>query len=111
PFIYDNTRLLLLSKTDKFPNGLANSSGHVGRHLMTHFRPTVFLAFDDRHINIYMGPSAQKHSIDDLNADNFDHGGLGFIRGPQISVSTVGLEGGTIAASTMPPPPGVPRWG
>jgi gluconate 2-dehydrogenase alpha chain len=24
PFIYDNTRLLLLSKTDKFPNGLAN---------------------------------------------------------------------------------------
>jgi gluconate 2-dehydrogenase alpha chain len=111
PFIYDNTRLLLLSKTDKFPNGLANSSGHVGRHLMTHFRPTVFLAFDDRHINIYMGPSAQKHSIDDLNADNFDHGGLGFIRGAQISVSTVGLEGGPIAASTMPPPPGVPRWG
>src|SRR6202045_3192602 len=25
PFIYDNTRLLLLSKTEKFPNGLANS--------------------------------------------------------------------------------------
>jgi gluconate 2-dehydrogenase alpha chain len=29
-FIYDNTRLLLLSKTDKFPNGLAHSSGQVG---------------------------------------------------------------------------------
>src|SRR6185312_950420 len=26
-FIYDNSRLLMLSKTDKFPNGLANSSG------------------------------------------------------------------------------------
>ena len=36
PFIYDNTRLLLLSKTQKFPNGLANSSGEVGKHLMTH---------------------------------------------------------------------------
>ena len=36
PFIYDNTRLLLLSKTDKFPNGLANSSGEVGKHLMAH---------------------------------------------------------------------------
>ncbi len=36
PFIYDNTRLLLLSKTDKFPNGLANSSGQVGKHLMAH---------------------------------------------------------------------------
>ena len=31
PFIYDNTRLLLLSKTDRFPNGLANSSGQVGQ--------------------------------------------------------------------------------
>src|SRR5438309_5472360 len=30
PFIYDNTRLLLLSKTDKFPTGLANSSRHLG---------------------------------------------------------------------------------
>jgi gluconate 2-dehydrogenase alpha chain len=111
PFIYDNTRLLLLSKTDKFPNGLAHSSSHLGKHLMTHFRPTVFFTFDDRHINIYMGPSAQKHSIDDFNADNFDHAGLGFIRGAQISVSTVGLEGGPIGASGMTPPPGVPRWG
>src|SRR3981081_4394604 len=111
-FIYDNTRLLLLSKTGKFPNGLANSSGHLGRHLMTHFRPTVFLTFDDRHIHIYMGHNAQKHSLDDLNADNFDHGGLGFIRGAQISVSTVGLQGGPIGAAVgMTPPPGTPRWG
>ena len=36
PFIYDNTRLLLLSKTDKFPNGLANSSGQLGKHVMAH---------------------------------------------------------------------------
>ncbi len=36
PFIYDNVRLLLLSKTNKFPNGLANSSGHVGKHIMAH---------------------------------------------------------------------------
>jgi gluconate 2-dehydrogenase alpha chain len=35
-FVYDNTRLLLLSKTEKFPNGLANSGGHVGKHFMTH---------------------------------------------------------------------------
>ena len=88
PFIYDNTRLLLLSKTDKFPNGLANSSGHLGKHVMAHMMANVFVAFDDRHVNIFMGPSAQKHTIDDFNADNFDHGGLGFIRGAQISVGT-----------------------
>ena len=112
PFIYDNTRLLLLSKTAKFPNGLANSSGQVGKHLMAHIGARVFAAFDDRFVNIYMGPNAQKHSLDDWNADNFDHSGLGFIRGAQISITPADLEGGPIgAAMSMNPPPGVPRWG
>ncbi len=110
-FIYDNTRLLLLSKTDAFPNGLANSSGQVGKHLMTHISPQVFVGFEDRHVNTYMGTSAQKYTIDDFNADNFDHGGLGFIRGAQISVGTPNLQGGPIAFATSPTPPGVPRWG
>ncbi len=111
PFVYDNTRLLLLSKSAKFPDGLANSSGHVGNHFMAHIGTRVQIAFDDRHVNIFMGPSAQKHSIDDFNSDNFDHGGLGFIRGAQISVAPVALEGGPIGESTMNPPPGVPSWG
>ena len=110
-FIYDNTRLLLLSKTARFPDGLANSSGHLGKHLMTHIRSRVQVAFDDRHVNIYMGPSAQKHSLDEFNADNFDHKDLGFIRGAQISIGPVALEGGPIGATDMNPPPGVPRWG
>lgn len=110
-FIYDNTRLLLLSSTPRFPDGLANSSGHLGKHLMTHIRARVVVAFDDRHVNIYMGPNAQKHSIDEFNADNFDHSGLDFIRGAQISVGPVALEGGPIGATTVPPPPGIPRWG
>jgi gluconate 2-dehydrogenase alpha chain len=112
PFIYDNTRLLLLSKTGKFPNGLANSSGHVGKHLMAHIGVKVFAAFDDRFVNIYMGPSAQKHSLDDFNADNFDHSGLAFIRGAQISIGPADLEAGPIGtAMSMNPPPGIPRWG
>src|SRR5208282_3558701 len=44
-FIYDNTRLLLLSKTDKFPNGLANSSGQVGKHMMAHMMANVLVGF------------------------------------------------------------------
>jgi gluconate 2-dehydrogenase alpha chain len=112
PFIYDNTRLLLLSKTQKFPNGLANSSGQVGKHLMAHIGARVFATFDDRFVNIYMGPSAQKHSLDDFNADNFDHGGLNFIRGAQVSITPADLEAGPIgAAISMNPPPGIPRWG
>jgi gluconate 2-dehydrogenase alpha chain len=111
PFIYDNTRLLLLSKTDKFPNGLANSSGQAGKHLMAHMMARAFVTFDDRYVNVFMGPSAQKHTIDDFNADNFNHGGTNFIRGSQISIDTVNLQGGPIGATTMNPPPGIPRWG
>jgi len=111
PFIYDNTRLLLLSKTDRFPNGLANSSGQVGKHLMAHMMPNVFVAFDDRYVNVFMGPSAQKHTIDDFNADNFDHAGVGFIRGSQISIGTISVQGGPIGTTTFNPPPGIPRWG
>jgi gluconate 2-dehydrogenase alpha chain len=111
-FIYDNIRLLLLSKTEKFPDGLANSSGHVGKHIMTHIGARAFAAFDDRHVNVYMGPSAQKNSLDDYNADNFDHKDLGFIRGAQISAGPAGLEGGPLGtAMSMNPPPGVPQWG
>src|SRR5579872_1751525 len=112
PFIYDNTRLLLLSRTDKFPNGLANSSGQVGKHLMAHMMVKVFAAFDDRFVNVYMGPSAQKHTIDDFNGDNFDHSGLGFIRGSQVSIGPADLEAGPIGtAISLNPPPGTPRWG
>jgi len=111
PFIYDNTRLLLLSKTDKFPNGLANSSGQVGKHLTAHMMPNVLVAFDDRYVNVFMGPSAQKHTIDDFDADNFDHGGVGFIRGSQISIGTISVQGGPIGTTTFNPPPGTPRWG
>jgi gluconate 2-dehydrogenase alpha chain len=112
PFIYDNTRLLLLSKTAKFPNGLANSSGQVGKHIMAHIGAKVYAAFDSRYVNNYMGPNAQKHSLDDFNADNYDHGGLGFIRGSQVAIATANQEGGPIGtAMGMEPPAGIPRWG
>ena len=112
PFIYDNTRLLLLSRTPKFPNGLANSSGEVGKHIMAHVGTKVLAAFDDRFINNYMGPNAQKFAFDDFNADNFDHAGAGFIRGSNVAVATSNLEGGPIAgALSLNPPPGSKSWG
>ncbi len=111
-FIYDNTRLLMLSKTDRFPNGLANSSGELGKHIMSHIASKVYVAFDDRYVNNFIGPNAQKFSFDDFNADNFDHAGLGFIRGTQIAIATANLEGGPLgAAMALDPPPGIARWG
>jgi gluconate 2-dehydrogenase alpha chain len=111
-YIYDNVRLLMLSKTDKYPDGLANSNGMLGRGYMAHIGARIFAAYDKRYVNVFMGPSNQKHTIDDFNADNFDHSGLDFIRGAQISVSCAALDAGPIGATqAISPPPGMHNWG
>src|SRR5262249_51654260 len=35
-YTYENSRLLLLSKSKPFPNGLSNNHGQVGRHYFSH---------------------------------------------------------------------------
>ena len=35
-YVYENVRLLLLSKSKAFPNGLSNNHGQVGRHYFSH---------------------------------------------------------------------------
>jgi len=42
-----NPRLLLNSATDKHPNGLANTSGLVGKYIMTHFTAVTNAMFDE----------------------------------------------------------------
>ena len=66
---------------------------------MAHIGAQVFAAFDDRYVNMFIGPNAQKHTLDDFNADNYDHGSLGFIRGANISVATANYDGGPIGAA------------
>lgn len=50
----ETPRLLLLSANAAFPDGLANSSGLVGRYLMSHPTWQVFGTFD-RPVNAYKG--------------------------------------------------------
>ncbi|UCI22682.1 GMC family oxidoreductase (plasmid) [Mesorhizobium sp. B2-1-8] len=53
----ESPRLLLLSASDKFPNGLANSSDMVGRNLMDH--PSTSLTFDaDEDVWLGRGPQS-----------------------------------------------------
>ena len=40
--VVETTRLLLLSETTLFPDGLANSSGHVGKNYMRHMANAAF---------------------------------------------------------------------
>jgi gluconate 2-dehydrogenase alpha chain len=108
-FIFEHARLLLLSKTDskRFAKGLANSSGYVGRNILAHGDVRAMGAFDDFIINGFIGPGSAAMRIDDFNGNNFDHTGLGFIRG-----GTIGTSGdGTPVTRVDVLPPDVPTWG
>jgi choline dehydrogenase-like flavoprotein len=52
----ETPRLLLLSESSKYPDGLANSSGEVGRNYQRHTSGSVFATFDDP-IHMYRGTS------------------------------------------------------
>ena len=59
-----NPRLLLNSATDKHPDGLANSSGLVGRYFMAHFGAAVKALFDEDLEN-YRGTSGNQFMCQD----------------------------------------------
>lgn len=53
-YVVETPRLLLNSANAQFPNGLANSSGWVGKAFMTHSSHDVYAKFDDE-IRLYKG--------------------------------------------------------
>jgi len=61
--------------------------------------------------NIYMGPSAQKHSLDDFIRRQFRHRGLASSAAAGFGLPR-DLEAGPIGRRhEHDPPPGTPRWG
>jgi gluconate 2-dehydrogenase alpha chain len=106
-YTYENTRLLLLSRSKAYPKGLSNNHGQVGLHYQSHTRSGVMglFTFD---LNRWYGTPAQGTSLDDWSDDNFDHGGLGFIGGGNLLVH---MEAKPIEAASMPTFGKVPRWG
>jgi gluconate 2-dehydrogenase alpha chain len=107
-FVYENTRLLLLSRSPAYPHGIANSAGQVGRHYMAHITPFAFGLFPGCRLHLFTGPWSQATCVEDFNADNFDHAGLGFVGGATL---TAAHELKPIAAASAPLPASVPRWG
>ncbi|MCJ2181269.1 GMC family oxidoreductase [Novosphingobium sp. 1949] len=103
----DNIRLLLLSKIGK-PYDHKTGTGVVGRGYAYQTISGANLFFDDERFNPFIGAGALGVQIDDYNADNFDHAGLGFVGGAGImAFSTNGRPIG-MADSV---PQGTPRWG
>jgi gluconate 2-dehydrogenase alpha chain len=108
-YMYENVRLLLLSKSAAYPHGLSNNHGQVGRHYIGHGLASASVSgvFKGRRLNMYSGTIGQYTAVDDWDADHFDHSGLGFISGGMVSATMESKPIGT--ANTTPP--GVPRWG
>jgi gluconate 2-dehydrogenase alpha chain len=85
-YTYENVRLLLLSKSKAYPNGLSNNHGQVGRHYFSHNQTAGVIALFPWKTNSWYGLPAQGIAIDDWADDNFDHSGLDFIGGGNLWV-------------------------
>ena len=97
-------RLLLNSRSNRFPDGLANSSGLVGSNLMLHPYSTVIGHFEES-LDSWMGPAGQP--IQSMQFYETDES-RGFVRGAKWHV----LPGGGPLGG--PPAPGRPfdeAWG
>jgi gluconate 2-dehydrogenase alpha chain len=70
---YENIRLLLVSKSKAYPNGLSNNHGQVGRHYFSHHQLAGVSALFPFNLNAWYGTPAQGIAVDDWADDNFDH--------------------------------------
>jgi len=108
-YTYENSRLLLLSKSKAYPNGLSNNRGQVGKNYFAHWGTAggaaALFPFD---INVWYGLPAQGTTVDEWADDNYDHSGLGFIGGTSLHVHT---EMHPIDAAAMPLFGRAPGWG
>jgi gluconate 2-dehydrogenase alpha chain len=107
-YTYENVRLLLLSKSKPFPNGLSNNAGQVGKHYMTHNTASTLAALFPFDLNTWYGLPAQGVAVDNWADDNFDHAGLDFIGGGNLWVYS---ERRPIAAVSMSTFGRAPTWG
>ena len=107
-YVYENVRLLLLSKSKAFPNGLSNNHGQVGRHYFSHNQISGVTALFPKRLNNWYGLPAQGVAVDEWADDNFDHSGLDFIGGGNLWVYS---DRRPISAASMSTYGRAPRWG
>ncbi len=107
-FMFNNARLLLLSRMGT-PYDPKTEKGAVGRNFayQTGGGGAVGTFADEDDFNLFMGSGANGMAIDDYNGDNFDHHGLGFVGGGNISL---GSSGSRPIQSQHPAPSGA-TWG
>ncbi len=82
----ESPRLLLNSASSKFPDGLANSSGQVGRNYMRHMTGSVYAIFDKK-VHMYRGTTMAGIIKDESRHDPK----RGFVGGYEMETLSLGL--------------------
>ncbi len=100
----ETPRLLFLSSSNKFPNGLANSSGYVGKNLMFN-QNTFSVGLFEEQTNDYKGFAVSRvlHDFYELDANKVGFYGGGGLDARFDFTPIMFAFGGL--------PPGTPRWG
>lgn len=82
----ESPRLLLNSASSMFPDGLANSSGQVGRNYMRHMTGSVYAIFE-KPVNMYRGTTMAGIVKDESGNDP----SRGFVGGYEMETLSLGL--------------------
>ncbi len=101
----ETTRLLLSSASDRYPDGLANSSGFVGKNLMFNGHSIAEGLFEQP-LNDYKGVQVTRIIHDFYEADPARgfYGGGGIDARPLFAATPINFANFSI-------PPGTPKWG
>jgi gluconate 2-dehydrogenase alpha chain len=104
-YVFNNAKLLMVSKIGQQYDP-ATGRGTLGRSYCYQILPGASGYFEEQ-MNTFMGAGALGMTIDDFNADNFDHSQLDFIHGGSLSITQTGarpIESNPIQRDT-------PTWG
>jgi choline dehydrogenase-like flavoprotein len=82
----ESPRLLLNSASSMFPDGLANSSGQVGRNYMRHMTASVYATFDQP-VHMYRGTTMAGIVTD----ESINDPSRGFVGGYELETLSLGL--------------------
>jgi len=83
---YESPRMLLNSSTAMFPDGLANSSGMVGKNYMRHMTGSVYAVFD-KPVKMWRGTTMAGIITDESRHDP----SRGFVGGYEMETLSLGL--------------------
>ena len=83
---FESPRLLLHSASSKYPDGLANSSGQVGRNYMRHMTGSVYGIFDNP-VNMFRGTTMAGICSDESGHDP----SRGFVGGYEMETLALGI--------------------